>query len=229
MALLIGLAVAFATPASAVLIPIPENPILGSDQLQNLDRGTEPGDYQIRISGFEFPSDWSNKTGDKIRLFYEFTPNASLNSQTMVVFTSLRYGIASDPITCSELLPTGGNFLPKADFNFVTDPATVGGSVLRTTESDDDRSGSGQKSQVCLAENGENLFSLVFDATAPGTTVDFSIEVAQTKDDVPTAQFQNFHVLSQAYSAVPEPGTGLLLVGGLVVLARVSRKRSGLA
>ena len=229
LSLLLGLALVVASPAAAVPIPIPQNPVLGSDQLQKLELGTGPGEYEIGIVKHQFLGDWSNKVGDRIKLEFEFTPKPSLDAQTMVVFTSLRYGVANNPITCADLMAGPPTHLQEASFDFVTDPATVGGSVLRTTESNDDRSGSGQKSQICLAESGSDLFSLVFDATAPGTTLSFSIEVAQTKDNVGDEEFANFKVLAQAYSAVPEPGTGLLLLGGLVALARVSRKRAGLA
>ena len=226
--LLLGFLILGASSATAIPIPIPENPLLGGGAVEKLTRGSGTSNYQFVLEGTEFESGWSNKQGDKIRIDIGFTPNVSSNFETMVVFTSIRFGVASNPVTCDELAPGGTNPLPLADFGFVTSPASVGGSVDRITESTDDRSGSGQKSQICQSENPNNLFSLVFDATSVGTTLSFSIEVAQTKDDVPLQQFANFQILSQAYQAVPEPGTGLLLLGGLAALARVSRRRARL-
>ena len=223
-----GFLILGASSATAIPIPIPENPLLGGGGVEKLTRGSGTSNYQFVLTAFEFEPGWSNKQGDKILIDIDFTPNVSSNFETMVVFTSVRFGVASNPVTCAELAPGGTNPLPLADFGFDTSPASVGGSVDRITESTDDRSGSGQKSQICQSENPNNLFSLVFDATSVGTTLSFSIEVAQTKDDVPFAQFENLQILSQAYQAVPEPGTGLLLLGGLAALARVSRRRARL-
>ena len=220
------LALLGATTASAATIPIPANPLLGGGSVEKMARGTGSLEYQLSITGFEFQQGWDNKVNDRITLNFQFSSNAPDFVETMVVFTSIRFGVAGNPVTCPDYGPGGSNPLQAADFDFLTAPATVGGDFDRITSSNDDRSGSGQKSQICLAENGENLFSLVFDAASEGTTFDFSIEVAQTKDDVSIEQFQNFQVMAQGYRAVPEPGTGLLVLGGLIALTRVSRQRA---
>jgi hypothetical protein len=224
--LALGLTALGATAASAATIPIPANPLLGGGAVEKMASGPGSLEYQLSITGFEFQQGWDNKVNDRITLDFQFSSNAPDFVETMVVFTSIRFGVAPSPVTCGDLAPGGSNPLALADFDFLTAPSTVGGNFKRGTTSNDDRSGLGQKSQICMSENGDNLFSLVFDAAPEGTDFAFSIEVEQTKSNVPIEQFQNFQVMAQAYRAVPEPGTGLLVLGGLIALTRVSRQRA---
>ena len=224
--LALGLTVLGATAASAATIPIPANPLLGGGGVEKMAKGPGSLEYQLSITGFEFQQGWDNKVNDRITLNFEFAAGVPDTVETMVVFTSVQFGIAGNPVMCPDYGPGGSNPLQAADFGFLTAPSTVGGDFDRITSSNDDRSGSGQNSQICLAENGENLFSLVFDAAPEGTDFAFSIEVEQTKSNVSIEQFQNFQVMAQAYRAVPEPGTGLLVLGGLIALTRVSRQRA---
>ena len=125
--LLLGFLILGASSATAIPIPIPDNPLLGGGAVEKLTRGSGTSNYQFVLEGTEFEPGWSNKQGDKIRIDIGFTPNVSSNFETMVVFTSIRFGVASNPVTCAELAPGGTNPLPLADFGFDTSPASVGG------------------------------------------------------------------------------------------------------
>lgn len=226
LGLMLSLSTLGAMSAYATPIPIPDTPLLGGTGLEKMDRGFGENEYQMQIIGSEFQSGWSDIAGDRLRIDYRFTSNAPSDAETLVVFTSVRFGTAPLPVTCADLAPGSGVDLKEANFDFVTDPSSAQGNFNRVVTSTDDRSDGGLKAQICFEEPGANLFSLVLDAAPAGTAFDFSVEIFQTKDDIAAEEWAGLTIMGQAYRAVPEPGTGLLVLGGLIALSRVSRQRT---
>jgi hypothetical protein len=85
------------------------------------------------------------------------------------------------------------------------------------------------ESQVSNAEDASgSFFGLIF-APNGSEPLQFSFQIATTKDDVSAADLLQLRTLKQGYKArVPEPSTALLLLSGLGGISWFSR-RAGLA
>jgi len=223
------------SPAAAVLIEIPLNPVLGEDAIQ-LDYVAPGGPVGFDQFTIEFvsaayePDPYVNETGQRVGLEFDVTFGDSALSgfepEYMMVFTSVRHGVAGIEPTCAELGP-GGNLF-ESDFVYAQDGFSGDykqGGV--TIASDSVMTG---KSQVCNAEDtyaGDAFSSVIFEST-PGQKLRLGIEIEQTADGIDAAaQLGNLGIMLQGYRApIPEPNTGLLVLMGLVALATYSKSRS---
>jgi len=185
---------------------------------------------------------YQNQAGQRIRASYDVTFGAydlgdpSISVEYMLVFTSIRRipTVPSGGVTCANLVPSLDSSAPyfkPADYEYVPDAGGFTGSDIDRIITTNDSTAAGA-SQVCNANTSVFTSSLVF-SPVPGeseSTYRFTMEVSQTDTinfDPSTGGDPN-HIadmkfLVQGYSAVPEPGTALMLFLGLVGLHYRSR------
>jgi hypothetical protein len=225
LATLVWLSLVCGGPATASRIGFPDDVVLSDPTSKRLAHGEE---YLVEIlsadADLEPDGSWPNEVGSTITVnaqvsFFDAQPDAN---EYMVVFTSLRLGTATS-VTCSELSPGGA--LPFANFQYASTSGT--GAVIREETPSDSRMAG--ESQVCNAEDASgSFFGLIF-APNGSEPLQFSFQIATTKDDVSAADLLQLRTLKQGYKArVPEPSTALLLLSGLGGISWFSR-RAGLA
>ena len=154
----------------------------------------------------------------------------------MLVFTSIRRipTVPSGGLTCADLVPSldpSDVYFKPASYEYVPDAGGfTGADIDRIITTHDSTTAS--RSQVCNANSSVFSSSLVF-APVLGeseSTYRFTMEISQTGPinfDPNTggdpSHIADMKFLVQGYSAVPEPGTALMLFLGLVGLHYRSR------
>ena len=187
---------------------------------------------------------YQNQAGQRIRASYDVTFGAfdgdpDVNVEYMLVFTSIRRipTVPSGGITCADLVPSldsGDVYFKPADYEYVPDAGGFTGSDIDRIITTNDSTTAGA-SQVCNANTSVFTSSLVFSPVLgeSESTYRFTMEVSQTDTidfDASTGDpnhIADMKFLVQGYSAVPEPGTALMLCLGLVGLHYRSRLSKG--
>lgn len=213
-----AVAIAFLLAGGAEAMTIPSDPVLSSSDVIRLDRGPGEFGYEFEFTDISVDPGWTNSAGDTVSLSAEIRFGSKIvdwQFETMMVFTSIRLGTV--PVSCANLAPGGG--IPVASFSVL--PSSFGGAVDRVTSATDSQIAG--VSQVCNSEDAVAPFvSAVFDGSQDVYAFTFQIE--QTKDGVDLGEFQQLRFMAQAYVA-PEPGTGVLVMLGLVGLGAAKRRR----
>lgn len=185
---------------------------------------------------------YQNQAGQRIRASYDVTFGAydgedpDVSVEYMLIFTSIRRipTIPSGGVTCADLVPSldpSDVYFKPASYEYVPDAGGfTGADIDRIITTHDSTTAS--RSQVCNANSSVFSSSLVF-APVLGeseSTYRFTMEISQTGPinfDPNTggdpSHIADMKFLVQGYSAVPEPGTALMLFLGLVGLHYRSR------
>jgi hypothetical protein len=211
------LALFCASSATAMRIEFGDDPLLSDTSKVSLLTHGAGNQFVYEFLDITDEPTNSDSRGDvfTIEARVSFFEAADYTAEYMLAFTSIRDVGPATQITCAELAP-GGAF-GWADFDYVH--GSFKGAVTRDTTPTDSRVDG--ESTICNAEDGRGggFFGLVFapDSSAP---LNFSFQIVQLKNGAADSQVV---FLKKGFSAIPEPGTAVLLIAGLGGIA-ISRR-----